>query len=286
MGQYYYLIAGLPELLLDDQKLKLTLADFKIELLEHLPQSDLNVLSYFFMQFDNSNLLKLLENQDAELNSLANFSSENWNEVLMLFNESDEPRYNGLPAYFKKFIPAYRNEKPLYANMTWEDQLTSVFFDFAVTSKNEFISNWYRFNLNISNILAAVSCLKHGFDRESAIVGSGEVAEALRYSNARDFGIVPVFPEVEEILRLAEEPDLLERERKIDLFKWNWLEEKGFFHYFDIEHIFIYLIRLQMLTRWVYLEKETGLQIFREMIGQLQTSFEFPNEFTISKASI
>lgn len=283
MGQYYYLIAGLPELQLDDQKLKLTLSEFKSELREHLSEADLKVISYFFMQFDNINLLRFLENPEAELDTLANLSNDDWKEILLLFNETDEPVYAGLPNYFKKFIPAYRQEKPLYVNMSWEDQITSLFFDYAVSCKNEFISQWYSYNLNITNILTAVNCLKHGFDRESAIVGNGEVAEALRYSNSRDFGIIPVFPEVEEVLRLVEEPDLYERERKIDLMKWNWLEEKGFFHYFDIEHLFIYLIRLQMLARWVKLEKKTGLIVFREMIGQLQTSFEFPNEFTIKK---
>ena len=285
MGQYYYLISGLPELQHDDQKLKLTLAEFKTELLEHLSEADLKVIRYFFIQFDNANLLRFLDNDEAELDPLGNLSRENWQDILLLFNESDEPVYKGMPDYLKKFVPAYRQEKPLYPNMSWDDQLTSLFFDYAISCKNEFISEWYSYNLNITNILTAMNCIKYGFDRESSIVGSGELAEAIRFSNSRDFGIAPVFPEVEEVLRLAEESDLYERERKIDLMKWNWLEEKGFFHYFDIEHVFVYLIRLQMLARWVRLEKETGLKIFREMIDQLQHSFEFPNEFTVKKVA-
>lgn len=285
MGKYYYLISGLPELQLDDQKLKLSLAEFKTELKENLSEADLKLTAYFFMQFDNANLLKVLVNRDAELDSLGNLSSDDLQDILFQFNETDDPKQTNIYPYFKKFIPAYQEQKPLYPQMSWEDQLASLYYDHASACKNEFISQWYVFNLNITNILTAMNCMKYGFDRESAVVGTSEISEAIRYSNSRDFGITPIFPEVEEVLRIAEEPDIYERERKIDLLKWNWLEENGFFHYFDVEHLFIYLLRLELLERWVRLEKETGLQVFREMIGQLQTSFEFPNEFTISKVS-
>ena len=285
MAKYYYLISGLPELQLDDQKLKLSLSEFKTELLENLSATDLKLTGYFFMQFDNANLLKLLANKEAELDSLGDLSRDELLDIILQFNETDDPRQSNIYAYYKKFIPAYLAQKPLYQQMTWEDQLTSLYYDYAASCQNEFISQWYSFNLNITNILTAINCIKYDFDRESAVVGSGEISEAIRYSNSRDFGITPVFPEVEEVLRIAEEQDIYERERKIDLLKWNWLEENGFFHYFDMEHLFIYLLRLELLERWVRLEKETGLQVFREMIGQLQTSFEFPNEFTVKKVA-
>lgn len=285
MAKYYYLISGLPELQLDDQKLKLSLADFKTELSNNLSEADLKLTGYFFMQFDNENLLKLLKDREAEINPLGNLSREQLLDIIFQLNENEEVRQANIYSYYKKFIPAYQSEQDLYPQMSWNDQLTSLYFDYASSCQNEFIAEWYAFNLNITNILAAVNCMKYGFDRESAIVGTGEISEAIRTSNSRDFGLAPVFPEVDEVLRIAEEPELYERERKIDLLKWNWLEENGFFHYFDVEHLFIYLLRLELLERWVRLEKETGLQVFREMIGELQTSFEFPNEFTVKKVA-
>lgn len=285
MAKYYYLISGLPELQLDDQKLKLSLADFKTELSNNLSEADLKLTGYFFMQFDNENLLKILKDSEAEINPLGNLNREQLLEIIFQLNESEDIRHANIYSYFKKFIPAYQTEQRLYPRMSWEDQLTSLYYDYASSCQNEFIADWYTFNLNITNILAAVNCLKYGFNRESAVIGSSEIAKAIRESNSRDFGIAPVFPEVDEVLRIAEEPELYERERKIDLLKWNWLEENGFFHYFDVEHLFIYLVRLELLERWVRLEKETGLQVFREMIGELQTSFEFPNEFTVKKVA-
>lgn len=285
MGQYFYLISGLPELQLDDQKLKLTLAEFKSELTDHLSAKDLQVVSYFFMQFDNQNLLKVLNDREAEIDPLGNISHDDLKDLLLLFRETDTPKHPANLGYFNAFVPAYHSEEHVMPGMSWADQLTSLYYDYALRCKNEFVADWYAFNLNITNVMAALNCMRFGYDREKAIVGTDAISEAIRTSNSRDFGISAEFPEVEEVIRIAEDDDIYERERKIDLMKWNWLEEKGFFHYFDVEHVFVYLVRLQMLSRWVQLEKETGLKIFREMIEQLQHSFEFPNEFTVKKVA-
>ncbi|HOO83762.1 MAG TPA: DUF2764 family protein, partial [Prolixibacteraceae bacterium] len=244
MGKYYYLISGLPELQLDDQKLKLSLSEFKSELDEHLSASDRKVIAYFFMQFDNENLLKFLSNKEAGLNPLGNLNSTQFDEMLMRFKETDNPNESFIHGYFKEFIPAYLSETPVYPQMSWDDQLTSLYYDFASKSKNEFVAQWFQFNLNINNVFAALNCMRYGYNREASVIGSSEIADAIRTSNSKDFGIAPLFPEVEELIRLADEADILERERKIDLLRWNWLEEKGFFHYFDVEHIFVYLVRL------------------------------------------
>ena len=283
MGKYYYLISGIPELQLDDQKLKISLSDFKTELKNNLSVSDYNLISYFFIQFDNKNLLALLANPEASMEELGNLEREEMLDIIQQFKETDNPAGKNIYTHFRQFLPDYLIETPIFPNLSWEDQLTTLYYDYAIGCKNQFISEWYRFNLNITNIIIGVNCRKFGYDREKSIVGTSEVADAIRKSNARDFGIAPVFPEVEEVIRIAEETDLFERERKMDMLKWNWLEEKGFFHFFDMEHLFVYLIRLELLERWVHLEKETGNKVFREMIGQLQHSFEFPNEFTIKK---
>lgn len=283
MGKYYYLISGLPELQLDNQKLAMSMTDFKAAMNEQLSESDKGLIAYFFMQFDNKNLLKYLNDPETTLNPLGNIKANDFEEIMLLFKETDKPVHPKLPKYFTEFIPAYYNDKPLFQNMSPENQLTSLYYDYATQCKNEFIAQWFRFNLAVNNILTAVNCRNYSYDRESSIIGTSPLEEAIRYSNSRDFGIAPDYPMVDDVLRIAEIENIYEREQKIDMLKWNWLEENGFFHYFDIEHLFIYLIKLQMLSRWVKLEKESGQKAFRSMIERLQQSFEFPNEFTIVK---
>ncbi|HPB06534.1 MAG TPA: DUF2764 family protein, partial [Prolixibacteraceae bacterium] len=204
-------------------------------------------------------------------------------DIILQFKETEEPADKKIHPYFRQFIPAFLADKPVFQHMSWEDQLATLYYNSAISCRNSFISDWFKFNLNVNNIIIAMNCRNFGYRRETMVVGDDDISIAIRTSNAKDFGIKPIFPEVDDVMRLADEPDLFERERKIDLLKWNWLEEKGFFHYFDMEHLFIYLVRLSLLERWVRLEKETGRKVFREMISQLQHSFEFPNEFTINR---
>jgi hypothetical protein len=283
MGNYHCLIAGLPELQLDDQKIKISLSEFKTEIMETLSASDRKMIGYFFMQFDNKNLLALLADKEAEVDEIGNLNREQLVEIIQRFRETDNPDDKEIYTYFRQFIPDYLIGAPIFPNLSWEDQLTTLYYEFAIKCKNQFISDWYQFNLTISNIIIGTNCRKFGYDREKSIIGTGEIADAIRKNNAKDFGIKPIFNEVDDVLRIAEETDLIERERKLDILKWNWLEEKGFFHYFDMEHLFVYLVRLELLERWVHLEKETGKKVFREMISQLQHSFEFPNEFTVKR---
>ena len=62
---YYYLVAGLPELTLEDSKLSYTVADFKTELYPSLSDEDKRLVDLFYLKFDNANVLKLLADRDA-----------------------------------------------------------------------------------------------------------------------------------------------------------------------------------------------------------------------------
>lgn len=283
MGNYYYLVAGLPELQLDGQKLKHSLAEIKEELNKSLSKNDLTLINYFFLQFDNKNLLNLLADNEADIDNLGTISKDDLLEYISSIKKEESCNNKTIPGYLKHFISAYFSEISVYQSLSWEDQLITLYYEFAVRCKNEFISSWFKFNLTLTNVIIATNCIKYGLDRNESVIGNDEISIAIRTSNAKDFGVSTILPEIDEMVRISEETDLIEKERKIELIKWNWLEEKGFFHYFDTEYLFVYLLKIEMLERWLKLEKETGKTIFREMIGQLQSSFEFPNEFTLKK---
>ena len=108
----------------------------------------------------------------------------------------------------------------------------------------------------------------------ACFVGDNEVAQALRTSNARDFGLGDTVDYLPDLWRIAEETDLMVREKKVDLLKWEWLEEHTFFKPFDIESVFAYLLKLEMIERWVMLDKVTGEKTFREIVGAMKKGSE------------
>ncbi len=80
--------------------------------------------------------------------------------------------------------------------------------------------------------------------------------EALRTSSARDFGLSGEVDVFESLVKISEITELVEREKKLDALRWNWMEDAIFFDYFTIERIFAFLLKLEMIERWISLDKE------------------------------
>lgn len=57
MGKYYCLIAGLPNIALDDSKLAYSICGFRQELDGILTKADKKLIDLFFLKFDNKNLI-------------------------------------------------------------------------------------------------------------------------------------------------------------------------------------------------------------------------------------
>ena len=83
----------------------------------------------------------------------------------------------------------------------------------------------------------------------------------------------------EALQRIADIEELVEREKKVDMLKWKWLEDESFSHYFTIERIFVFLMQLEMIERWISLDKEKGNELFRKMIQDLKNEVQIPEEF-------
>ena len=90
MSKYYYLVAGLPELTLEDSKLSYTVADFRTELYPALSEDDKKLIDLFYLKFDNANVLKLLKDKDAAIDPRGNYSSEELAEYISQLKDGDE----------------------------------------------------------------------------------------------------------------------------------------------------------------------------------------------------
>lgn len=80
MSTYYCLVAGLPDISLDDGKLSYSVADFKSELYPELSVQDRKLIDLFYLKFDNTDLLKLLKirmlrQRGGEIFHLKNYSN-------------------------------------------------------------------------------------------------------------------------------------------------------------------------------------------------------------------
>ena len=277
MSNYYCLIAGLPDIHLDDQKLPYTVSSFRDEVYEQLSSKDQKTIDLFFLRYDNLNLLAYLKDKDAVLDQRGRLTASDFELMIKQAKEGD--RLVGVANYFEPFLLKYFDEKTAEENLLVEDLLSALYYDYALKSSNDFAAKWFEFSLNLNNMLIASSARKHGFNIEQLIIGSGEVAKALKTSSARDWGLGGELEYVEAVQRIAEESEIQEKEHKIDQLKWDWLEENTFFHYFSIERIISFLLRLEIIERWQKLNKMAGEANLRAVIARLKEEVRLPEDY-------
>ncbi len=275
---YHCLIAGLPDIFLDETELNFSLQDFKQNLKDELYPQDYELAKVLFLPYDNKNLLNFLQEKYNEFDKLGNFTSE------ILERELDpEEKLSVLPDYMYRFIDLYREEKDNRSLKQWENELTGMYFQYVLNSSNQFIHDWFTFELNVTNLLVGINCRKFDKDPENELIGNNFVTEAIKRSSAKDFGLETELEYAGEIIQIAEKDNLLNREKSLDQFKWDKLNEFTLFHYFSIEVVLAYILKLNMIYRWMSLDEKTGRKMFEKLIDELKDSFEFSKDFIINE---
>ena len=276
---YYCYIAGMPDIQIDNAKSIPAQEEILDELKQILSKGDMALLNLLRLKYDNDNLLKYLDNRDAELNPLGTLTTQDWTELIDLIDNSDElnpARDRRLLKYMLDFYTTIRNEQNEEKIEFHEDFLAALYYKYGMECKNKFVAEWFEFNLNINNILTALTCRKYGWDVKSAIVGDNIVAETIRNSvSARDFNLKTEIDYFDTLVSISETANLLDREHRIDALKWNWLEENTFFSSFSIEKVLSFWLRCELMHRWDNLSMEEGAEIFRQMINDLKKDVKF-----------
>ena len=228
MGKYYCLVAGLPNIALEDSKLTTSVEAFREELEGILTRSDKKLLDLFFLKFDNKNVIVRLQQPDSEPDARGRIPMREFDALYRALKEEEKPpKNNRIPPYFETFyrLRIANEGTDDEVKIEWEDRLAALYYAYAMKCRNRFVADWFELNLNINNVLAAITCRKHGWEKAGYIVGDNEVARALRTSNARDFGLGDTVDYLTDLQRIVEETDLMAREKKVESLKRNWQEE-------------------------------------------------------------
>ena len=266
---YYCLVAGLPNITIDDTKLSYGSADFLSDMEEYVGKDNFKYFKLFKYKIDNENLFKTMIKHSHDFINGGAYSQEE-------IDESIEEPVN-MVEYIQEFIREYHDDE--FDKDVDKKRLTQLYYDFILKSKNGFISDWFEMEINFKNIFSAFNCRKHELPIEDELIEFNYVSEAITKSNSRDFGLSAEYPYIDQLLSIYEIEDLLQREKAIDMLKWDWLDEGTFFNYFTVEKLISYYIKLQMIERWINLDPETGKEMFEKLIKDLESGYEFPEDF-------
>ena len=271
----------MPELSLDDSKLGITVREFRDLYYPELADGDRALLDLIYLSYDNANLLALLKDKEAALVEGGLYTSEELLGIIEAARAEETPDRQ-YPRYMYDFVAQLESEESAAEGIFPEDRLAQLYYAHAMSQGNAFIERWFAFNLDLNNFLTAITARRYNLDVKPLIVGDNEVSKALRTSNSRDFGLTGVMDGFEEVMRISEIDNLVERERKLDVLKWEWMEDNSFFDYFTVEKLFAFLVKIQIIERWISLDAEAGGEMLRGMIRQLKEEVKVPQEFTIN----
>ena len=285
MANYYCMIAGLPDIDLQDANPGLDLENMREQCEEQLTFYDRKLLFYFFLHFDCINLVKLLKNPEADIDQWGNFSLD---QLRDLITSATELNFNvhRYPAFMSIFAREYAFNKDKEGYFP-EDEMAYQFLDYAIrTCPNPMMRRWYKLNLDITNILTAMLARAQGWSVGDFIKGEGEVQEIIRENKTKDFNLGTELDYIPQLMKIVEEEDPVRKEKMIDAFKWRWLDERTFFEPFSMEAVFAYLCKLEMQQRWAKLDVEQGKETFRKIIDELRGEAQVPEEFVVPSIQI
>ncbi|MBQ8674595.1 MAG: DUF2764 family protein [Bacteroides sp.] len=279
MANYYNLITGLPDLLLGEGKPSYSVCEFRDVCNELLTEADKRIIHYFFLKYDCLNVARLLKDPEADVTLPGNLTAEQCRDLIEQADEMNTEVPHGAPAFLMKFILDYPEMKEK-AGFFVEDAVLGEYYRYAMQCGHPQVASWFELNFNITNILTAFIARNYGWQVENYVLDANEVSDAiLKNVQARDFGLAPLIDYVEDIIRIAECEDPVQKEKRIDAFKWVWLDENTFFEPFSIASVFAYLCKLDMSERWEKLDIEVGRETFTQIVDNLRGEARVPDEF-------
>ncbi len=266
---YYQLIASLPEMVLDQSRAPFATPEFVDRLAGELTTGDFEQVRLLLLTHDNRNLLRLLQQETDEWDELGRYSETEMTEALR--------EGSGLPRYFHRFQQAYRDETPLFPGQSWRNQLTTLYYDYALDTakKDGFLHNWLSFDRGLRNVLAAWNIRRYELDGGGQYIGRSDLVEAVQKSSLRDFGLGRDYPYLEKLMNEWEKDDLQARAKAVDRLRWQYIDAQLTFYYFTVEVVLGYLLQLRMLERWLELDPEAGEQRLRSFISEVEQKITF-----------
>ncbi len=265
-SEYYCLVAGLREYALDADTKGFDARAIIGEILDGVSRHDASAVRLLYGYYDCENIAALRAGRSAH-NPLGNFSREE------LAEEVKHP--DRLPRRVADVIRAYADPEgeqaeELDMNRRFETALFDAYYAECARSSSRFLREWSSFDRNLRNIMAAVAARAAGRPAEEVVVGGGDVAEQLLRSSAADFGLRGELPWVDAVIAAVnDEANLVEKEHKIDLIRWNESVGLAAFDYFDIDAILSYLVRVNIVARWTQLDERRGREMFGRLLAEL-----------------
>lgn len=263
---YYSLVSGLREYTLDSDRKGFDPLAIRAEVMEELSSSDARQVELLYTYYDCENLAACRAGRTAH-NALGNLTADEIQEELQ------HPAL--LPEELQQVVRAFadpegEDAEEVNTTQRFEKALFGAYYALCQRKGSRFLKSWSAFDCNLRNVTAALTARELGRSVEEVTVGGGEIVEQLERSSASDFGLRGELSYIDTLIAaLQDEQNIIEKEHKVDMIRWNESLELSVFDYFDLNAILAYLVRLNIVARWSLLDAERGRELFNRLMQEL-----------------
>ena len=268
--EYYYLVAGLREWTLDSDTKGFDVREIVDEILEELSKSDRAAVKLLYAYYDCENIIARRAERERH-NALGFLSVSEIDDMLATRN------YSMLPANVAKVVKYFNEaddedrDEDSVINDSFERALFDAYYKDLAASKCSFLRAWGEFDRNLRNISAALAAREAGRSVADVVVGGGDVVDSLKHSSAADFGLRGELQYIDAVISaVSDERNIVEKERKIDKVREAYAWDIASFDFFNINFILSYLVRVNIVARWMLLSPEVG----RDMLNRLMSDLD------------
>ncbi len=265
-SQYYCLVAGLKEYTLDSEAKGFDAKAIVEEILEEISRGDAALVRLLYGYYDCENLAAARAHRKAH-NPLGNLSREQIEEELLSPSLS--------PKKVAKVICAFASDESeereeVDTSLGFERALFGAYYEECAASNSFFLRSWAETDRNLRNVAAAISARSLDFDIQDVVVGAGDVVDQLCSSSAADFGLRGELPYIDAVIvAVSDEPNIVEKEHKIDNIKWAEVEDHSAADYFNMNAILAYLVKINIVARWLLLDESRGREMLNTLMEEL-----------------
>ena len=265
---YYCLVAGLREYALDSDTKGFNARELIAEILEEVSSGDAEAVRLLYGYYDCENIIALRAGRSA-YNPLGNIPAEE------LEQEMASPQ--ALPKAMAKVLKDYaatesEETEGVDLSLGFERALLTAYYEECARSKSRFVRQWSEFDRTLRNVAAAAVARSKDRRVDSVTVGKGDVVAQLQRSSAADFGLRGELTYVDAILAAVnDEQNMVEKEHKIDLIRWEHAGELASSEYFNINAILSYLVKINIVARWSLLDPKRGRAMLDRIMAELDS---------------
>ncbi len=264
-NEYICLVAGLHEYTLDSDTKSLNLESILEEVFDEFSKSDAESVRLLYGYYDCENIAAAYTGR-TNYNPLGHLSKECIAEVI----KGDEESMAMLPSMVAEVVSTYISNDGNTIEGGFERALFAAYFAACGASKSKFLRRWSEADCNLRNVAAAITARVASRPIESVVVGEGGVVDQLLKSSAVDFGLRGELPYLDAVISaVSDEPNMVEKERKIDLVRWELAEELAEGEYFSADFVMAYLAKVNIVARWRALDPELGRAMFEKLMKEL-----------------